>query len=190
MGLAEETWEAIEAEITIGREAFEADLLRINARIDNPNIRDMENTDDEAEEVDGGEANESGEGLKSSVVVAKPDETQDETNNSDPTKPIKNGDSRRSDASPKKERNEDKDDNKKRSGSPADRIPDEPTVKTEKPSPEKEAVIKTEEKGGSNKRPAPQSKERSVTPSAAAKRSKKSPASGVGGGRSRKRIKK
>ena len=30
--LAEETWEAIEAEITLGREAFEADLLRINAR--------------------------------------------------------------------------------------------------------------------------------------------------------------
>lgn len=184
--LAEETWEAIEAEITLGREAFEADLLRINARIDNPNIRDLENTDDEGEGGEGAEANESGEGLKSSVVVAKPDETQDETNNSEVTK---NGETRRSDVSPKKERidESDKGDNRKRSRSPADPIPDEPRVKTEKLSPEK-AVVKTEEKGGS-KRPAPQSKERSVTPSASAKRSKKSPVSGRGGG-SRKRTKK
>jgi len=181
--LAEETWEAIEAEITLGREAFEADLLRINARIDNPNIRDLENTDDEGEGGEGAEANESGEGLKSSVVVAKPEETQDETNNSEVTK---NGETRRSEASPKKERNEEGD-NRKRSRSPADPIPDEPRVKTEKLSPEK-AVVKTEEKGGS-KRPAPQSKERSVTPSASAKRSKKSPVSGRGGG-SRKRTKK
>ena len=36
-----------------------------NARIDNPNIRDMENTDDEGEGGEGAEANESGEGLKS-----------------------------------------------------------------------------------------------------------------------------
>jgi len=185
--LAEETWEAIEAEITLGREAFEADLLRINARIDNPNIRDLENTDDEGEGGEGAEANESGEGLKSSVVVAKPEETQDETNNSEVTK---NGETRRSDVSPKKERidESDKGDNRKRSRSPADPTPpDEPRVKTEKLSPEK-AVVKTEEKGGS-KRPAPQSKERSVTPSASAKRSKKSPASGGGGG-SRKRTKK
>ena len=60
---------------------------------------------------------------------------------------------RRSEASPKKERNEEGD-NRKRSRSPADPMPDEPRVKTEKLSPEK-AVVKTEEKGGS-KRPAPQ----------------------------------
>ena len=52
--LAEETWNAIDAEIKAAREVFEEELLRINARIDNPKVRDSDmDDDDDGEEEEG-----------------------------------------------------------------------------------------------------------------------------------------
>lgn len=74
--LAEETWEAIDAEVKLAKEVFEEELLRINARIDNPKVRDMENTDEEAEDEDNDDLDKS---APSTVVVmastvSKPEE--------------------------------------------------------------------------------------------------------------------
>ena len=76
--LAEETWNAIDAEIKAAREVFEEELLRINARIDNPKVRDSDMDDDDDGEGDEGE--EDTTKTPSTVVVmastvSKPAET-------------------------------------------------------------------------------------------------------------------
>ena len=80
--LAEETWNAIDAEIKAAREVFEEELLRINARIDNPKVRDSDMDDDDDGEGDEGE--EDTTKTPSTVVVmastvSKPAETSAHT---------------------------------------------------------------------------------------------------------------